>query len=403
LNPDGSTKECALHAGVIRSRAKLAYEQAARVMDPAEDSSPEEADEPLQDGVADGLALLARFAAKMTEQRLASGALDFELPSPEIVLDADGRAVDIVRASRTVAHRAVEESMLAANRAVARALLGAGEPAIYRVHEAPGPADLESLIELYESFGLLGGDTDGGLSPRSIGRALGRAAGRPEEPLVNLVTLRAMQQARYDEQNLGHYALAFEAYLHFTSPIRRYADLVVHRAVRRLIDRSSAAGPSTAGERRPMQHIAIRTSARERVAMAAERDVLDLTKCSFMAQHVGRELGGTITGVAEHGLYVTLDDFFVEGLIPIRVLPGYFDLDARAHALVARRSGQRFALGDCLRVRVERVDQLTARIDFGIVEGSREPPRDGSNAKRADRPGRRARRSGAPTRRRVRR
>jgi ribonuclease R len=200
------------------------------------------------------------------------------------------------------------------------------------------------------------------VTPRDIARAIDRAEGRPEERLVNVVTLRSMRQARYEAVSRGHFALAFDCYTHFTSPIRRYADLVVHRALKALLDEAEAP------ERRDrLRLVAGRLSWLERVAMEAEREMRDLVQCAFMAPRVDEEFDGTVTGVARHGLYVTLDRFFVEGLIHVSRLPGYLDFDEARHMLVARRSGERFHLGDRLRVLLASVDQIKARIDFALV------------------------------------
>jgi len=265
-----------------------------------------------------------------------------------------------------VAHRAIEEAMLAANRAVAERLLARELPAIFRVHEPPAPPDLARLREVLESFGLLEARGRGELTPERIARALERVAGRPEQRLVHLTTLRSMQQARYDARNRGHFALGFEAYLHFTSPIRRYADLVVHRAVSDLL--AEGAGLARARDRAEgLRAIAVRVSWRERVAMDAEREMDALKKCAFMARHLGAEFPGTVTGVAQQGLYVTLDPFFVEGLVHVSTLPEWVELDEVAHALVSRDTGRRYTLGDRYRVLVEQVDPVKGWINFSIV------------------------------------
>jgi ribonuclease R len=251
---------------------------------------------------------------------------------------------------------------------VAERLLAGQVPAVFRIHEAPPPTDAGDLRRLLESFGLL--ESRGGrgvLSPADLAAALRRAEGRPEERLVNLSVLRAMQQARYDAECKGHFALAFDAYLHFTSPIRRYADLVVHRAVKALLDGGPARERARARAGR-LPAVATRISWRERVAMDAEREMDDLKKCAFMARHVGEEHTGTVTGVARHGLYVTLDRWFVDGLVHVSTLPEWVELDEASHALVARAGGRRYALGDRYRVLVEQVDPVKAWINFSIVE-----------------------------------
>jgi ribonuclease R len=362
LAASGEVERRSFYPGVIRSRARLTYEQAATVMERSGDG-----------GIADSeirhqLGGLAALGATLTERRFAAGSIDFDLPTAEIVLGDDGHPMDIVEAPRTLAHRAIEECMLVANRAVADALSAAKIPAIYRIHDPPEPEKIELLCELLAAFGLLERRDARSLSALEIARAVQRVAGRPEERLVNLVALRSMRQARYDETNRGHFALAFESYTHFTSPIRRYADLVVHRALKDLLEGRSLAASRAAARETLMGSIAARVSWRERIAMDAEREMIDLKKCAFMASRVGEEYDGTITGVAKHGFYVTLDPFFVEGLVHVSRLNDYVVLDERSHALVARRTRERWRLGDRLRIRVDDVDPVKAWINFSVVE-----------------------------------
>ncbi len=357
VDAQGEVTRTRFHRAVIRSRARLAYEDAAAAIEgEAPDGMPPEAVEQVR--------ALADVTRRLRRRRFAAGCIDFELPSGRVVLDAAGLPVDVVIEERNEAHRAIEDAMLAANRAVSRALGGARVPALYRVHEPPAPGDLETLCETLESFGLLEKRREAGvLSPGDLGRALARAAGRPEERLVNTVALRAMRRARYGERDVGHYALGFDSYTHFTSPIRRYADLVVHRALHRLLEGSSKA----AEPRDDLAALAARVSMRERVAEAAERDMVALKKCAFMAERLGEEFDGTITGVARHGFYVTLDRWFVEGLVHVATLAGYAVLDERAHALVIRGSRQRWRLGDRVRVIVDSVDRAKGWVNFALV------------------------------------
>jgi len=362
LSANGAPDRRSFYPGVIRSRARLTYEQAAAVMEGSADGGV--TDPELQEQ----LRALAALAGTLTQRRFAAGSIDFDLPTAEIVLGDDGHPVDIVEAPRTIAHRAIEECMLVANRAVADTLCAAKVPAIYRIHELPEPEKMELLRELLAALGLLESRNAKSLSAREIARAVQRVSGRPEERLVNLVALRSMRQARYESTNRGHFALAFDSYTHFTSPIRRYADLLVHRALKDLLEGSSVAAARAAAREVRVGSIATRVSWRERVAMEAEREMIDLKKCAFMARRVGDEYDGTITGVAKHGFYVTLDPFFVEGLVHVSRLSDYVVLNERAHALVARRTKQRWRLGDRLRVRVDDVDPVKAWINFSVVQ-----------------------------------
>jgi ribonuclease R len=274
--------------------------------------------------------------------------------------------VDAVTEERSVAHRAVEEAMLAANRAVAATLEAADAPAVFRNHEAPSEEDLHDLRELLAGLGLLGKHAPVDLDARSLARALGRAKGRHDAALVHRAVLRAMRLARYEAVCRGHYALAFEHYLHFTSPIRRYADLTVHRALGDLLEERG----QTLGREVP-RRVSGRLSWLERRAEAAEREMVEIKKATLMRSRVGEEFDATVTGVAPHGLYVTLDAPFVEALLHISRLPGYLHFDERAQALVASRGGPRFGIGDRMRVQIEAVDPIKAHINAALVEPRR--------------------------------
>ncbi len=354
--PSGDAALRRLAPAVIRSRARLVYDEAARVMEGgplAGEQNPE---------LKEQLSGLRKVAEQLLSRRSAAGSIDFDLPSAEIVLGDEAQPVDIVETPRSVAHRAIEEAMLAANRAVAEALDAAGIPTIHRNHERPAPEDLEALRELLEGLGLLPPGAMREIAPAEIARALRGAAGRPEERLVHQVALRSMRQARYEVEVRGHFALAFRHYAHFTSPIRRYADLVVHRSVKALLGLGSETPDPDW-----LRAVAARLSWRERVAMEAEREMVEIKKCVFLAAHLGETHAGTVSGVARHGLYVTLDAFFVEGLVHSSRLPGRFELDERSHALVLRGSRRRLRLGDRLRVRIDASDPVRGRIDFSLA------------------------------------
>ncbi|MGH0032117.1 MAG: ribonuclease R family protein [Myxococcota bacterium] len=335
------------YPAVVRSRAHLPYDRAAAVM-------AGEADHPL----AADLQRLDRLAERLCRRRAASGALALDLGEGGLELDAEGRVAAVVERRQGVAHRAVEESMLAANGAVARLLREARTPAVYRNHEAPAPDDADALQRVLVRLGLHG---PAPISVRSLAAAVRET---PEEltPVVHPIVLRAMRQARYGAECAGHFALATDAYLHFTSPIRRYPDLVVHRALKALL-----AGGDDPYDAVRVQRIAARCSFRERLAERAERERVLLGKCAFLTAHVGEEHEGTITGVARHGAYVGLDPWPIEGLVHVSRLPDFVSLDEDELSLVADGSRRRYALGDRLLVRIAAVDVVKARIDLEIV------------------------------------
>ena len=335
---------------VICSRARLAYEEAAPVVAGHDAGHPQ----------AETLASLGALSRALYRRR-RTRSVDFDIPEPVFRWGKDGRPVDVQPAVRTSAHRGVEEAMLAANRAVASLLVEAGVATVHRVHEAPTPEDGARLRERLDALGLLGDRDDGDLDAAGLSAALRRARGHTAEAALRTTMLRAMRQARYAPEGLGHFALGFSDYLHFTSPIRRYADLSVHRALKALF-----AGDHDATSTRDCARISARTSFRERLGIAAERERANLARCALLSRQLGASEQGTISGIAPHGFYVALDAWLVEGLVHVSRLPGFLVPDALGLALVEEGSGARYALGDRVRIRIEAADPVRNRIDFSL-------------------------------------
>ncbi len=345
----GEPGRARFHDAVIRSRARLTYEQAAAAIEAGDETIPE----------AQMLRTLGRLARILGERRRAAGSLDFELPSAAFALDERGFPIDVAPAARNEAHRAIEEAMLAANRAVAEWLDAHEVDAVHRVHEPPAPPDLERLTTELTALGFVDGGASDALTSRELGRALERAVGSPAERWIHQLALRSMRRARYSARSIPHFALAFEHYLHFTSPIRRYADLAVHRALR-----AALAGDRPALTRVRAEAIAVRSSYRERVATLAEREMAQIKACVLLRSHIGERHEGTVTGLARHGLYVTLDAWWVEGLVHVSRLPDYAELSENGRALVAGHT--RYELGDRVVVTIAAADPVIARIDFEL-------------------------------------
>ena len=343
---------------VIRSAHRLSYEEAQEILDGRGTAATR-----TDPGLRDDLRGLLRVARGFRERRRARGGLDLELPEARIVLDEAGAAVDVRRRERREAHRLVEDLMIAANESVARWALAEGVPVLYRVHEAPDPRKLEPLRALAAEFDLSLPASQP--RPRDMQRLLDAVRGRPEEAVVSLQVLKSLARARYAAGNLGHFGLASPAYLHFTSPIRRYPDLVVHRQLSRwLADPASA----RALARTTLEATARQASAREENAVRAERDSVALKKVEFMAGRLGDDFEGAISGVARFGLFVRLDAYDIEGVVDVRSLGGdHYVPDAARRALRGRRTRRMFRLGDPLRVRVARVDREARRIDFDLA------------------------------------
>jgi ribonuclease R len=305
------------------------------------------------------------------EGRKARGNLDFDLPEAEIILDLQGMPENIVRAERNIAHRIIEEFMIAANEAVARHLTEKGLPTLYRVHEGPDQEALEALAPFLLSLGYRLPQKKDNIAPLEIQRLLESARGRPEERVLNRVLLRSMKQAVYQPENIGHFGLASSCYTHFTSPIRRYPDLIVHRTLDKVLRGEKLKANEQADWLRQLQEAGMRTSERERHAMDAEREMVDLKKAQFMMTKMGEEFTGFITSLANFGFFVELDAYFIEGLVKLSSLTDDdYDYYEKEYVIKGRSHGRKFRLGDNVRVRVARINAFRSEIDFELLETS---------------------------------
>jgi len=352
VDADGEPQSRRFASAWIRSRARLAYEQAAALMEGGG-----EADAP----VRASLTALAAAAQRLRERRVARGSLDLDLVEAEPVVDAEGRVTSIRRAARTVAHRAIEEAMLAANRVVAERLVEADWPALHRVHEPPDPREIAGLEPVLASLGLWPGRLRRAPATADLPAVVEAARERATPSAVHALLVRAMRQARYADVPAGHFALGFDRYLHFTSPIRRYADLVVHRALKAQL----------AGERPPrarLADLAEHLSLRERASAQAEYQALDWKRAALLLPRVGQLFDGRVGAVAAPGLFVTLDAVFGDGLVPFRSLPRRAHLDLRRMSVSIGR--ERIRLGDPIRVRLLGVDPARGRFRLALADHS---------------------------------
>ncbi|HEY0671063.1 MAG TPA: ribonuclease R [Longimicrobiales bacterium] len=362
---------------VIRSRHKLAYEDAQAVID-GKKSISAETDKAIHD--------LVTLSRVLREKRSERGSLDFDLPEARVVLNPEGEPTDIQKVERLESHRLIEDFMLLANEVVARKGARNKLPFLYRVHESP---DQERLGKLQLFAGTFGYNVTAGrkVTPKDLQRLLDRIKGKPEERLLSTVVLRSMRQARYSHENLGHFGLAAKFYTHFTSPIRRYPDLVVHRV-------SAHAFLNEENVRQAMNttnlpEIARVSSTRERVAVDAERDSIEMKKVEFMQRHVGDEFTASVSSVTAFGFFVLLDEYFVEGLVHISSLEDdYYQFIEDQYALIGERTRRRFRLGDKVKVQVARVDLEERKIDFVLLEEERKGKgARGRKPAQTDRPG----------------
>jgi ribonuclease R len=367
---DGAIRSVEAAPAVIRSRRRCTYEEVFLWLETPRQRWPAEIDE-----FADSLELLAEAAERLGRARHARGSLDFELAEPELLLDPAGRVTAVRPSARNRAHRLIEELMVAANRCVAEMLIGAAQPALHRVHDRPDPDRVKALRQTLAELGYRLGGSDDDLAPAELQRILAEVAGRPEERLVSMLVLRTMARAVYSSDPRGHYALAADAYLHFTSPIRRYPDLVVHRMLRRLrVDGRPVAGAERERVELELAELGEHCSTTERRAEAAERMAVLWKTIHYLESRVGESFDGTVSGVTEAGLFVQLDEFLVDGLVHVsELLDDFYHYEEERHRLVGERTGLVWRLGDRIRVQLAGADAGELRLELVPVgEGRRD-------------------------------
>ena len=381
INHEGDVTKYQFYEAVMHSHARLTYTQVAQIIE--EKSSGETSN--LRDqfsALLPHIDALHDLYARLHKRRSERGAIDFDTQETRILFDGQRKISQIIPVKRTEAHRLIEECMLAANVCTAQFLAKAKLPALYRVHEGPSEERLSSLRDFLGELGIgLGGGDDP--QPEDYQRVLRSVLNRDDASVIQSVMLRSMSQAVYQSENLGHFGLAFDAYTHFTSPIRRYSDLLVHRAIRYLVrSNKKVAGVVRVEGAAELSKEAIypyelprldetgsHLSVTERRADEATRDVVNWLKCEYLLDRVGEEYSGVVSAVTGFGLFVMLDDLYVEGLIHVTGLPkDYYYHEASQHRMVGERTGRVFRLGDKLKVRVVRVNLDERKIDFELAE-----------------------------------
>lgn len=353
---NGVIKRYRFYPAVMFSHSRLTYNEVAAALYDDDAAAANKLR-----GVLPHLRQLDNLYRVLVKARAARGAIDFETVETQMIFDEQGKISRIVPVSRNDAHRIIEECMLAANVCASDFLHESEHAALYRIHEGPTPEKLEKLREFLKEFGL---SLSGGDEPhaKDYARLLEKIKGRPDMQLLQTVMLRSLQQAVYSPENVGHFGLAYESYTHFTSPIRRYPDLVIHRAIKAVLQ---------GGKYRPgnWEDIGMHCSQTERRADEATRDVESWLKCYYMQDRIGEEFIGSVSAVKSFGIFVALDDVFVEGLVHISDLGSdYFHYDDAKHQLVGERSGRRFRLADRVYVQLVRVDMESSKIDFRLAE-----------------------------------
>jgi ribonuclease R len=363
VNSRGNVVEGRFAQGILRSRARMTYTSVSKIL---EDDDPEE-----KRRCADLVPMLetmGELCQALSRRRYRRGAVDFDLPEAEIRFDAKGKVIAVVPAERNLAHRIIEEFMLLANETVAKKLSQSGSPALYRVHEKPDPRKVQDFAAFVLALGYRLECHGDECQPRDFQSFVKQLEGKPEGKFLAYLMLRSFMQARYSEHNLGHFGLATKEYTHFTSPIRRYPDLVVHRLLRECLKSQ----PSQVWRERMMDRlpqIALHTSARERNADEAEREIENIRKVQFMSDKVGDEFEALVFSVVRQGFSIELLEHFVEGFVPAATLVDdrYLYKD-KTHSFFGEHRRRHIRLGSRVRVRLDSADRESYRLSFSLVE-----------------------------------
>ncbi|MEC0374084.1 ribonuclease R [Bacillus subtilis] len=390
INSQGQVTEHEIFQSVIKTTERMTYSDVNKIL-VDDDEELKQKYEPLVPMFKD----MERLAQILRDKRMDRGAVDFDFKEAKVLVDDEGAVKDVVIRERSVAEKLIEEFMLVANETVAEHFHWMNVPFIYRIHEEPNAEKLQKFLEFVTTFGYVVKGTAGNIHPRELQSILDAVRDRPEETVISTVMLRSMKQAKYDPQSLGHFGLSTEFYTHFTSPIRRYPDLTVHRLIRTYLinGKVDEATQEKWAERLP--DIAEHTSSMERRAVDAERETDDLKKAEYMLDKIGEEFDGMISSVTNFGMFVELPNT-IEGLVHVSFMTDdYYRFDEQHFAMIGERTGNVFRIGDEITVKVVDVNKDERNIDFEIVgmKGTPRRPRELDSS--------RSRIRGKPARKRV--
>jgi len=382
LNSRGEPVGAEIFRSVIRSRAKLSYEQVQATLDggignvAADDEASVDPSNPADES-AGMLIEIEGIAKDLNRQRVEAGALDFDMPEAKIDVDDEGHVTGIRKRERLMSHRLIEELMLLANRTVAHELAKRRYGLLYRVHAGPDAAKLNDVATLAAAVGYPFSTSGKPPSVRDLQRLIDMVAGKPIAPVLEVLIIRSLPKAVYQPGNIGHFGLAAEEYTHFTSPIRRYPDLVVHRQLVRML-----AGGDSAYDADELASLGTNTSESEQAAAEAERDAIKAKQVEYLAGHIGEHLRGTISGVKRFGLFVALNDSLCDGMVPAEDLPGdSYRYEPASLSLTGRRTGRSYRFGDPVVVLVARADIESRQVDFVLVDAPKSARRAGSGTR----------------------
>lgn len=362
ITPDGNVVSHQIFPSVIRTTERMTYTNVRKILLKEDETVIKRYEElvPLFE-------LMAELAEILREKRMRRGAIDFDFNEAKVIVDEDGNPLDVVLRERSIAERLIEEFMLCANETIAEHFHWLNLPFLYRIHEEPNEEKLTRFFEFITNFGYTVKGAGNDVHPRALQQLLEEVKGEPEETVISTVMLRSMKQAKYDPASLGHFGLSTKFYTHFTSPIRRYPDLIVHRLIRTYLFENKMDDDTQARWSEKLPSIAAHTSQRERVADDAERETEDLKKAEYMLDKIGEEFDGIISGVTNFGIFVELENT-IEGLVHVSYLTDdYYHYDERQYAMIGERTGNVFRIGDYIRVRVIDVNIDERSIYFEVV------------------------------------
>ncbi|HOA83840.1 MAG TPA: ribonuclease R [Thermodesulfovibrio thiophilus] len=358
LDNSGHIKKSLFYPSVIQTAERMTYTSVKKILI---DKDKEEIKR--YRALVSHFERMAELCEILKDKRRKRGSLDFDLPEPEVLLDIKGDPQAIIKAERNLAHFIIEEFMILANEAVAEFLYSKNIPALYRVHEEPEANKIQYLTKIIRNLGVLKGD----LKPSGFYEFIELIKGTPQEEIVNYLILRSLKQARYSPENVGHFGLASRCYTHFTSPIRRYPDLVVHRILKEYLLKGKLSNEKTEELKEILPDIAIHSSRMERRADDVERDAIQIMRVWFMKDKIGEEFLGKVTMVTPEGLRVRLEEYYIEGFLPVsHMSDDFYQYDENRYCLTGVKRKKKFTIGTSLNVRVSRVSLSEREIVFDI-------------------------------------
>ena len=362
ITPDGEVVSHEIFDSVIKTTERMTYGNVNKILVDKDEEQMER-----YESLVPMFQNMEQLAAILRKKRMKRGAIDFDFNEARVIVDEEGHPTDVVLRERSVAEKLIEEFMLAANETVAEHFNRLDVPFIYRIHEDPKPEKLQRFFEFITNFGYIVRGSANDVHPKALQDIIEAVAGKPEETVISTVMLRSMQQAKYDPESLGHFGLSAEFYTHFTSPIRRYPDLIVHRLIRTYLIEGKLDEATKEKWNAILPDIADHTSKRERRSVDAERETDDLKKAEYMLDKIGEEYTGIIGSVTNFGMFVELPNT-IEGLVHVSFMTDdYYRFDERQLAMIGERTGKVFRIGDEIDIRVSNVNKEERAIDFEII------------------------------------